>query len=162
MYGSNRYTQSFCYVRKRNSLLNQHSNRFNAFFAKQGSSIFRSFIGLMFNGIIYVLFNSAISKIFRSVVKSIPIYMPNNVPIWPLTEKCFSYKRMHSFAFLRFICISLKKRNTWIVSSRIYLSNKSFAIFEPSKSTVVANLINTFVPNNRFPNFYGVVHEKAL
>jgi len=136
-------------------MFNKHTNSLNSFFAQKRVSIFGALKCFVIYGVYSIFFRRSVAKIRCFRIISISVNMSDNGSKWSFSKKCLCNKFMNCCRFLRFISWPFKKRNTWIVGAKIYFTNKSFTVFNTSKSTFAAYFINTLVPIHRFPNFNG-------
>lgn len=137
-------------------MFNKHTNSFNSFFAQKCVSIFGALKCFMIYRVYSIFIRSTVTKISCFRIIPVPINVSDNSSEWPFSKKGFGNKFVNCCRFLKFICWAFKKGNAWIVGAKIYFSDKSFSVLNPSKSTFTAYFINTFVPNNRLPNLNGV------
>lgn len=151
------YSNGSCYVGKGYALFYQHPDKNNVPFIKNGSTIFRSFVSLMFDSIINIFIRCSVAKIGRSIVIPVPINMTNDRSIRSFAIKGFGNHRMYGSASLGFVLWSFFQRNSKIVRCRVGLANKSFAISDRGNPTKVANFIS-IMSDNGFPYFRGISH----
>lgn len=130
----------------------------NGNFIKFGVAVSFAFVRFISHVIFFVLRRRPIAQVRYGIIILIAILMAYNMAAWSVAKKCFSDHDVYVPDLLSFILLPLFEGYAAIRGCFVYLSQKPFPVFDGSKPTKAANLIDTLVPAYGLPDFGVVGH----